>query len=344
MKKLSPEQRLYYLRIAEKRERKVQRKNRQKRWKRKSPKSGRQYLLMEAPSRISVTEERARVFLLRFLTDLRQAATRGGRITICFKDTEAMVSSGALLLKAEIHRLIRLFPSTQFRCLPPKSNRIKQVLSQIEIFKLLKCKCELPLTREDVIHWKTAHGNLVEGEKFDLILGAYDGALAEPVSAGLYSGITEAMANSVDHAYIMPRKDGLDISSNVNDWWMFSQKKDGKLNVVFCDLGVGIPATISHTRPDMWDRIKRFVNLSSDSEVIHFATGSGKSRTGKGYRGKGLPQLVAEIRKIRGGVLWIMSNYGTLLTTADGDQRIDHKTSILGTVLAWEVPLSEDRG
>jgi len=341
MKRLSDEQRLYNIRVVEKRERKRKRRTRR----RKSGREKTQNLLLFAPVRFNLFQSKFRGKLLRFLFELRASAKKGGTVTINFKDTVSMVSSGALLFKAELDRLILLFgQKTRFRCIPPKSNRIKQVLDQIGVFSTLKCKCEIHLTREDVIHWKTARGSKVEGEKYDEILGSYVGALAGPVTSGLYSGITEAMANSVDHAYIKVRKDGLNMQAHRSDWWMFSQKKDGNLFVVFCDLGVGIPATIATTRPKLWGRIKRFVNLSNDSEIIHFATGSGRSRTEKDYRGRGLPQLLKEIRKIPGGKLSIMSNKGLLGITEDEETRKEFSNSILGTLLAWEVPLPENGG
>jgi len=296
-----------------------------------------------APKVFEVFHIEERKLFLSFLKELRSVAGEGGRVTIDFKHTHKISSDGGLLFKAELFRLKKIFNyKTSFRCLPSASNKIQQVLQKVGVFDDLNYISSTEPIRDDVVHWCYAHGNSIDGEKYEPILGGYDGIIADSILKGLFSALSEAMSNSIDHAYKFGiRKDGLKYKDDSHDWWMFSQEHDGSLNVVFCDLGVGIPETISQQRPSLAKMMERF-GVSKDSEVIKFAAGTGKSRTKKSYRGRGLPQMVKVIKDIPDGKLAIFSNKG-MLRCIDGNLR-DYeykKSSILGTLILWELPLPE---
>jgi len=301
-------------------------------------------ITISAPETFEVFEEKKRKLFLSFLAELRRVAKSPGKVVIDFRMTKKISSDGGLLLKSEIFRLKKIFGhKTSFKCLPPANDKIRQVLQKIGVFEDLGYFVDKSLTREDVVHWCYAHGNTIDGEKYEPVLGAYDGIIAEPILRGLYSALSEAMSNSIDHAYRLGiRGDGLNYKDDSNDWWMFSQEYKGQLNVVFCDLGVGIPNTISKQRPVLAELIKRF-GIKKDSEVIKFAAGSGKSRTRKGYRGRGLPQMVKIIKAISDGKLAIFSNKGMLRCDNGVLLAKEYRSSILGTLIMWQVPMPEDR-
>jgi len=299
--------------------------------------------VVDAPKVFGVFHAEDRKLFLSFLKELRSAAYKGGKVTINFKHTNKISSEGGLLFKAELFRLKKIFNyKTSFRCLPPIRNKIQQVLKKVGVYDDLNYASSTEPTRDDVVHWCYAHGNSIDGEKYEPILGGYDGIIAESILKGLFSALSEAMSNSIDHAYKFGiRDDGLKYKDDSHDWWMFSQEYNGSLNVVFCDLGVGIPETISQQRPALAKMMARF-GVSKDSEVIKFAAGTGKSRTKKSYRGRGLPQMVKVIKEIPDGKLAIFSNKG-MLRCIDGNLR-DYeykKSSILGTLILWELPLPE---
>ncbi|TLS68160.1 hypothetical protein FEF65_03965 [Mariprofundus erugo] len=297
--------------------------------------------ILEAPKIFCAYNDKARCELLDFLAKLRNQVRAGGRTLIDFSNTTKMNAGGVILFKAEVDRLIRHFGiKSSIRCKAPKSAKVKQVLQKVGVFDALKFPSNIVPKHSDVVHWNCAHGTMADGEKYEDVLGGYDGTIAQAVHSELYKGITEAMANSVHHAYIGMRKDGLQLKEEANDWWMFSQEREGKLNVVFYDVGIGIPESLPRTRPSLWEVMQRFRFTKKDSEIIKFAAGAGKSRTEKKYRGKGLPQIVSTIHKIKGSNLIVMSNRGALVLNNGEKKSIDYKKSIYGTLIMWEVPLS----
>ena len=129
---------------------------------------------------------------------------------------------------------------------------------------------------------------------------------------------------------------------------MFSQPKDGRLSVVFCDLGVGIPKTLPITKPDSWRRIlSLFPGKPEDGNIIKEAVEESRSRTGESHRGKGLSQLVDFIHnqgKMDASFVTIFSNFGAVQKSADeeGYTIKNYQDSILGTLIQWNMPIREE--
>lgn len=214
-------------------------------------------------------------------------------------------------------------------------------MSQIGLFSLLGYRKKIERSFSDVIHWRYASGREVEGEKYETILGSYDGRVAEPLLDSLYRGLSEAMTNCHHHAYINVREDGLNSKPTERTWWMFSQEKDGVLSVAFCDLGVGIPATLPQKQPSIWRTIVSLGQAGSDSEIIAKAVESSLSRTGKAYRGKGLRQLLEAVQAARSpdAMMMIFSNRGRYLYQNGATDLRDYADSILGTLILWRLPV-----
>jgi len=207
---------------------------------------------------------------------------------------------------------------------------------------MLSHKSNIQITREDVIHWRHAHGNEVDGSKYDDILGSYDGQIPASLATGLFKGITEAMTNCHHHAYLDERDDGTGIRDAYKNWWMFSQKKDGYLYVDFCDLGIGIPRSLPTKRPALWRQIISLGKAKQDGAIIKEAIDDSKTRTGMSHRGKGLNQLVEAIGQIPGASMMILSNKGCY-ALEHGKQPLvlEYNKSILGTLIAWKIPIDE---
>ncbi len=218
----------------------------------------------------------------------------------------------------------------------PENNKVAQVLMQLGIFDLLGVLCTVAPMDDDVIHWRFAHGQKVEGEKYEDVLADFDGEITPALSERLFTGITEAMTNVVNHAYEFPREDG--IRSSTSDWWMFSQEKDGQLTVVFCDLGAGIPKTLKYKRPNVWKRIVRN-RVSGDAGAIGYALVDSVSRTKLSHRGKGLGQIVGLIDSVPNGRVKIMSNKGMLCRQDGETTTYNYRDSIMGTIINWQIPL-----
>lgn len=262
------------------------------------------------------------------------------KIATCldFTHTEKFFADGLLLFVAELRRMIKhLAGSAQITAIPPKNDKVSQVMRQVGLYKLLGIVSEVQPKDDDVVHWRYAHGSKVDGEKYEDILASYDGDIASAMQERLFAGVTEAMTNVVNHAYDIKRNDGFDISDS-KEWWMFSQEKDGFLSVSLCDLGAGIPGTLQFKQPSVWKRILS-IGKTSDADTIDYAIRDSISRTRRNHRGNGLGQIVRVVQSTPGAQIAIFSNHGTLIRSGGRKRSIEHKDSILGTLISWRIPL-----
>lgn len=249
-----------------------------------------------------------------------------------------MISDGTLLFVAELRRLIKhVEGKVQISYVPPKNEKVAQVMQQIGLCDLLGVKAEIVPKDDDVVNWRYAQGSQVEGQKYEDVLSKYDGEIAPSMQEKLFTGITEAMTNVLNHAYDLARDDGLNIA-DAKEWWMFSQEKDGFLSVAFCDLGAGIPRTLPIKQPALWRRIAK-LGKSQDDDAIDYAVRDSTSRTREGYRGHGLGQIVRVVQAIAGAEVAIYSNRGIYVRRQGGRKLYCRGDSIMGTLIFWKVPL-----
>jgi hypothetical protein len=282
--------------------------------------------------------EAQRSVLLSRLHRLRRSLSNGESICIDFSETEKMFVDGTLLFLAELRRLIKHYKGQlSITCIPPKNEKVAQVLQQIGIFSLLGVPNEVVPKDDDVVNWRFAHGHKVEGERYEDVLAEYDGDITPELQETLFKGITEAMTNVLNHAYLIPRKDGTSIT-NSKEWWMFSQARDGDITVAFLDLGAGIPGTLPTTRPKLWRKFLQF-GKQHDSRAIQYAVKDSISRTNQSHRGKGLGQIARVIDEIPRGEMAILSNSGALSRIGSVTRRKDYSDSIMGTLTFWKIPL-----
>lgn len=336
MKKLTPYARERQFRLARDRLRSKRKKNLARR---KDIKLHESFAILKAPDTFTIGSDEKRRNLLRFLKRLRETVVlHKHAVRIDFTATKKMVADGTLLFYAELCRLKRLGGGVKIRCIPPRNLKVAQVLKQVGIFDLVGYRSRFETTDADVIHWRSANGHEVIGEKFDEVLGHYDGHITEALSQKLYLGFTEAMTNCHHHAYIGVRPDGLNVAHEPKEWWMFSQERDGLLTVVFCDLGIGIPGTLPIKKPNLWKRIQAF-GSHLDAHAIQEAIDESRTRTGLHHRGKGLKQLVDVIAKVNGGQVNIFSNRGRFTLKSGSESISQFKDDIYGTLINWQVPI-----
>lgn len=336
MKKLTPYARDRQCRLARKYLRRLRKKNTGRR---KIFKPSKSFSILKAPVKFTISSEVARRKLLRFFGRLRETVVlRKQAVQIDFTATQKMITDGTLLFFAELCRLRRLSGGVKIRCIPPRNLKVAQVLKQVGIFDLVGYRRKVETTYTDVIHWRSAKGHEVIGEKFDEVLGHYDGQITEALSQKLYLGFTEAMTNCHHHAYIDVRPDGLNVAHEPKEWWMFSQERDGWLTVVFCDLGIGIPGTLPIKKPSLWKRILTYGG-QLDAHAIQEALVDSRTRTGLHHRGKGLKQLVDVVARVGNGEVNIFSNKGCFTLKSGSESIFQFKDDIYGTLINWRVPI-----
>jgi hypothetical protein len=149
--------------------------------------------------------------------------------------------------------------------------------------------------------------------------------------------MSEAVTNTRKHAY--PK-----IKSALNNWWMFSQASDEALEVVICDLGIGIPKSLL-TKPEMRDFFRKLMMVgrpsSHDKDLIKIATSTNRSSTGLEYRGKGLPQMLDFIKESDHGGFRVHSGFGcyTFDATTKRDKAMTYQHPIKATIVQWTLKL-----
>lgn len=255
-----------------------------------------------------------------------------------------MYPCGTLLFLSYLDRLRRESGARRiYSCKLPKDNVVEQVLQQVGILDILDRAPRLTTGEfaENVKHWRHASGVAVDSPQVGQFVSPLEGRLVESLRGDLYRGVTEAMTNSSQHAYL-----GSAINADLRRWWMFSQETGGKLSVAFCDLGIGIPASIME--PSEWDpgivsKILAALGfaVASDSRLIRAALELHRTRTGQRHRGKGLMDIMKVVTEAKDGFLHIHSNRGMVkYTPKDGAfAAIDFRGSIHGTLILWEIPL-----
>lgn len=141
----------------------------------------------------------------------------------------------------------------------------------------------------------------------------------------IYITLVESMENTNSHAYaegeFLPR------------WWLsaYYDEAEDKVNFTFLDNGKGIPATVESK---FLEKVS-IVSGGQDAKLIMSALEGLKmrSRTGKSYRGKGLPRIYKYLVESQIESLVIISNQGYLV--ADQKKMVTLKNSFRGTLLSW---------
>jgi hypothetical protein len=291
------------------------------------------------PPVIRISDDVNRSRLVDFIQSFKKKILAGeSKILLDFSQTERIHAGGMILLYAEVTRCVAAFPAIRFRCrVPRKNEKVAQVLVQLGLARMLGEVVPHKPRFADVVHWRVATGDEVRGEKFDDVLGSYDGVIPRELSKSFFRGISEAMTNVRQHAYIQRKNDLIPVPKDYNRWWMFSQKKDEKLSVLFCDLGVGIPKTVPKTRPELLKKLVTLGMAGNDAETIASTIEDSRSRTGLKHRGKGLPQIIDSVKSVD-GLAGIYSNRGRYLAGNTPEKRV-YNRSVDATIVFWQVDL-----
>jgi hypothetical protein len=278
----------------------------------------------------------------------RLAGAVGHRqVVLDFSSTARMFPTGTLYLTAELDRLKRIWKSRfNVRLVFSENPIVNQVLFQVGIGAL----CGHDSVEEDQFDESVRHWRYATGERMNdapgRALERFEGRLSDELASGMWKGVSEAVVNSVQHAYLAPRQAGPERLRETR-WWMFSHVRDNRLTVAVCDLGIGIPRSL----PIVWGegRIRKLLEafgvLKPDLAAIRAALQIGATRTGQSNRGKGLPQIWQEMKEHGAAFVGLLSNRGLL--TWDGTKQIEKAVefdeSMFGTMIFWTVPLDGDQ-
>ena len=316
MKRFDSDARIAWINLCQKRERKRLKKLKSKRKYKNSlshQKLNNTQIIVQAPEIFELRHNKNHKKLISFIKKLRDnVLIQKNHIIIDFSKTRRMVVCGSLLFFAELDRIKRKQGSLNLiSCYSSKDETVNQVLKHLEIYQLLNHRCSTVPIRPDVVNWKFASGDNTNACEVGQILEEQSN-LSKSKSKKLYRGISEAMTNVSQHAYIRPRNDGTGFA-NEKGWWMFYREEDEKIFVAFCDLGVGIPVTLPQTtEKSILDKAleKLGITKHSDGRLIQAAIEVKRSRTEKKHRGKGLLDMIKTLENTKSGRLSIFSNKG----------------------------------
>ena len=248
-----------------------------------------------------------------------------------------------LLFVSELDRIKRILKDNFDIGIENATNKIvNQTLHQVGVYKICnvaKGDTDFDAFAASVRHWRYATGERVN-EQTSKAFETIEGRLTPELAKGMWKSVSEAVVNSVEHAYVEAR--GVDgPRMGHSRWWMFSQEKDDKLTVAVCDLGIGIPRSLPlNWQASMLQKLRdTFSGEGSDSRSIRAALEVGATSTSASHRGKGLPQIWNTLRNVKGASISIMSNYGSLTWNGDDGEEFahEHDTSIAGTLIIWTV-------
>jgi hypothetical protein len=171
--------------------------------------------------------------------------------------------------------------------------------------------------------------------------------MSAQLKSGMWKSLSEAVVNSVEHAYLEARGT-TSTRLGHSRWWMFSQEKDNVLTVAVCDLGIGIPRSLPlRWAPSALQKLLDSVTgEGQDLRAIRAALQVGASSTGASHRGRGLAQIWAELRNFDGASLMILTNKAMLMWNAKEKREyaLQYSESVFGTMIVWEVPTQSQDG
>lgn len=305
-----------------------------------------------APTHIQIGGKNNAIALIQCIKDTSDYVLKHKQqVALDFTRTETIRAEGMILLYAELDRIIACAKIEKpISTIPPQQQKPHEVLQQVGFYSLVGEHHDVAPCMDDVVHWKKFRGSDQNGENLAELENI--GIDPEKIKT-IWRGVTEAINNSVEHAYAIPRElDGF--QGNHMRWWMFTHITDKEAIFVVCDLGCGYKNTINNTIGiKIANQIKAALRLKAniDSQSIAVAMEYGRTATNKFERGKGSKDALSIISRNKSGRLAIYSNKGYVMyekKEQDNKNRTTFKPkqkkldcSINGTIVWWSFPLND---
>lgn len=284
--------------------------------------------------------------MLQFLANLRMAMTESGfgSVVIDFRRTMIMYAGATLLFTSELELLLAAFPEIRIRCRASLFPIVNEVLVHLRVFEQLKYSTNVVPRRRDVVSWRKVTADDIDCTGAGKTIETYE-SLNDAQSKLLFKGASEAISNVIDHAYAIERSAGLPQPTR-KAWYMFCREDYDQFFLAICDLGAGIPETL--TRKHSEDLINAVLakitrGVRGDAELIEAAMEIARTRTRNAHQGLGLQDLKTVVDRIPNASLHIYSNRGALIYRHGKlVTRRKLSQSIGGTLVLWRVPLNAD--
>ena len=286
-----------------------------------------------APEFFGLSDSDHREKLLSFIKKIKNHLSKGYKVDISFAETRKLLPCGTLWATAKIENLIKHYPN-KLTCNYPEDGIVEQLFQHIGLLQ----KLGLTSKKVDINHDSVRHWHYVEGTSTDNISHFSELfktiALPEELKSGLFDSMSEAVTNTVQHAYD---------SNDPKEWRMFAQKNDGHLDVALCDLGIGIPKSLRQ-KPELKEWLTSPVQTSKrnrDESLLEVAIQSSRSKTRLPHRGKGLKDMLEHVKSGKVGGFRVFSGKGVFnYSASEKIETTKHfRTPIRGTLIEWQIPL-----
>ncbi len=253
---------------------------------------------------------------------------------------------GTLLFVSELYRLLDMAkPRAKITCNYPKTPVVEELFQHIGLLGRFGLPARRVVAHERVKYWSLHRGTDVDLTGIEELYERLEPTLGDELTFNLMGGIKEAVTNSVHHAYIDDREDG--VRAEQHGWWLFAQQRDDDIDISICDLGIGInrslPNSGTWTRQALQAIFDVLGKQLKDVKYIAAALELGRTRTGATNRGKGLHEMLQLVKDAGVGLLRIMSNRGIYSYDARTSSELitDADDSMLGTLVQWSFKVTD---
>lgn len=312
---------------------------------RKSTRSGHEIItLPESLDLIKNFESTANVIRTIRLLALREKRS----VLLDFTEVKELHPSALLLLLAEIHRCRLIHGNSRLDGTYPKTPKIERMLDAAGFFNLLGVTSRIKQKPNRYpMEYVGFHSDIreVKGtvKRFRESLLGTDIRMSPHARKRLYRAVSEAMLNVGHHAY---PEGSYRTHPQQGRWWLTGHvnRRRGELTVMFCDLGVGIAATLPKIYPI--EIIRSALSLipgvrPNDAEMIQAGMEIGRTSTGEDGRGRGLNDLRKFVEDVGAGELHIFSRKGHFsYSPENGERTSNYKVGMGGTLITWTVPIA----
>lgn len=311
--------------------------------------------LIVAPKRVDITQGGAPV-VTHFIAAIAYRVLRLKLpVKLDFRATEQFYPAGTVLLFAELDRIVASAEIPKpVTIIEPRLRKPREVLKQVGMFALTGDNCDVVPSYHDVVYWRASKGATASGDEMsglEAVADHVNRSVRDRLNlAQIWRGVSEAVANSVEHAYLVPRTDGFTGLPSTR-WWMFSQLRGQTFTVAVCDLGCGYSATIARSIPEAFiaDMLRLLRLANPDARAIQTAMEFGRSRTKDVNRGKGSRDALTVLKTHGNGELFVASNTGWVRYQVEngGDPALhtgDLASDIRATIVWWKLVLAEAIG
>ena len=164
-----------------------------------------------------------RLNLLNFIRKIKHSLENENKVHISFKNTKWLAPSGTLIFVAELERILTKYPG-KVTCDYPNDEVVEQLFQHIGLLGRLGLTSRKAITAENVRHWNYVYGTNVDTTEFKSLFTKYSSEISEEVRSGLFDSMSEAVTNSIQHAYPCDHKNNN--CTCVKSWWMFAKQTE----------------------------------------------------------------------------------------------------------------------